>query len=48
MYNTGSWPQSRHNTVIPEINVWLKLCESAKSKGFNKNAILLMRKKGIQ
>ena len=35
------------NTVIPEIYAWLKYCESAKFKGFNKNAILLIRKQGI-
>ena len=29
-------------TEIPEINAWLKECESVKFKGFNKNAILLM------
>ena len=34
-------------TEIPEINAWLKECESVKFKGFNKNAILLIRKQGI-
>ena len=35
------------NTVIPEINACLNKCKSANFKGFNKNAILLMRKQGI-
>ena len=41
------WEPDYTYTVIPEINAWLKYCESVKFKGFNKNAILLIRKQGI-